>query len=114
MREKNMGVLRDMAVSLLATELVAMELVWLLVEVWANGLTEQIVSSLRSFSSLPISQATHHSSMFRDFLSSALTFLFCLFHSSFINIMNFQTASFCQWSQVEHPESFTRLYTVEI
>lgn len=48
-----MGVLHDMAVSLLVTELVAMELVLLLVEVWANSLTEQIVSSLRSFSSLP-------------------------------------------------------------
>lgn len=53
-----MGVLCDMAVSLLVTELVAMELVLLLVEVWANSLREQIVSSLRSFSSLPISQAT--------------------------------------------------------
>lgn len=89
-----MGVLRDMAVSLLATELVAMELVLLLVEVWANSLTEQIVSSLRSFSSLLISQATHHSSIFLDFLSSVLTFLFCLFHSSFTNIVNFQAASF--------------------
>lgn len=59
-----MGVLRDMAAFLLVTEPVAMELVLPLVEVWSNRLTAQIVSSLRSFSSLPVSLATPRSSIF--------------------------------------------------
>lgn len=62
-----MGVLRDMAAFLLVTELVAMELVLPLVEVWSNHLTVQIVSSLRSFSSLPVSVATPCSSILHSF-----------------------------------------------
>lgn len=62
-----MGVLRDMAAFLLVTELVAMELVLPLVEVWSNHLTVQIVSSLRSFSSLPVSLATPCSSILHSF-----------------------------------------------
>lgn len=62
-----MGVLRDMAAFLLVTELVAMELVLPLVEVWSNHLTVQIVSSLRSFSSLPVSVATLSSSILHSF-----------------------------------------------
>lgn len=64
-----MGVLRDMAASLLVTEPVAMELFLPLVEVWSNCLTAQIVSSLRSFSSLPVSLATLYSSIFPYLLS---------------------------------------------
>lgn len=63
-KKKNLGVLRDMAVSLLVTELVAMELVLPLVGGRSNRLTARIVSSLRSFSSLPVSLATPFSSTF--------------------------------------------------
>lgn len=63
-KKKNLGVLRDMAVSLLVTELVAMELVLPLVGGRSNRLTARIVSSLRSFSSLPVSLASPFSSTF--------------------------------------------------
>lgn len=59
-----MGVLWDIAASLLVTELVAMDLVLPLVELWSNHLTAQIVSSLRSFSSFPVSLASCCSSIF--------------------------------------------------
>lgn len=63
-KKKNLGVLRDMAVSLLVTELVAMELVLPLVGGRSNRLTARIISSLRSFSSLPVSLAAPFSSTF--------------------------------------------------
>jgi len=74
-----MGVLRDMAAFLLVTEPVAMELVLPLVEVWSNHLTAQIVSSLRSFSSLPVSLATPCSSIFFSSPLSSSLFYFSLF-----------------------------------
>lgn len=75
-----MGVLRDMAAFLLVTEPVAMELVLPLVEVWSNRLTAQIVSSLRSFSSLPVSLASHCSSIFLSSLFFSPPIFLTLLH----------------------------------
>lgn len=110
--KKNMGVLRDMAAFLLVTELVAMELVLPLVEVWSNHLTVQIVSSLRSFSSLPVSVATPCSSILHSFpplshLLHPLALLLTLKEADMLHKV-YNECSSC------HPVSFWHSYSFNI
>lgn len=122
-----MGVLRDMAAFLLVTEPVAMELVFPLVEAWSNRLTAQIVSSLRSFSSLPVSLATPCSSIFLSSLFFFPPLLLPLFsqQKTLINYIRFimSAGAATQFhfdtvfhvtpaAQLEREESFTYLLPV--